>query len=222
MGMENMFGWKTKTNTMPRRMMETTGAYDGGLNVSTTGVLAGTRVATSMGWRAIDAIAVGDMVLTFDNGMQKVTEISRSVAWTDAPWTAEQMWPVHIPAGVLGNYVEMTVLADQGLMIESDAALDQHGDPYAVVPALSLVGVRGITRQAPRQQMEVITLCFDADQVVYAEGNVLAHCPASKVSLNVMLNGEQSAYDVLSVKDAIFLAECLVIEDNAAAAAYAA
>lgn len=66
------------------------------------------------------------------------------------PLDSEHMRPVHIPAGALGNCVEMTVLADQGLMIESDAALDQHGDPYAIVPALSLVGVRGITRQAPR------------------------------------------------------------------------
>lgn len=212
-----MFGWKTKTNTLPRRMMETTGAYDGGVNVITNGLMIGTRIATSMGWRQVEAVAVGDMVLTFDNGMQKVTEISRSMAWTDAPWTAQNAWPVHIPAGALGNYVEMTVLADQGLMIESDAALDQHGDPYAVVPALSLVGIRGITRQAPRQQIKVITLSFDVDQVVYAEGNVLIHCAASKVSLDEMLNGAGGAYDVLSMTDAAFLAECLIVEDLDAA-----
>tara|TARA_B110000908_G_scaffold123492_1_gene144860 strand:+ start:19625 stop:19909 length:285 start_codon:yes stop_codon:yes gene_type:complete len=73
--------------------------------------------------------------------------------------------------------VEMTVLAGQGLMIESDAALDQHGDPYAVVPALSLVGVRGITRQAPRNQLKIVTLSFGVEQVIYAEGNVLVHAP---------------------------------------------
>ncbi|MDB4185761.1 Hint domain-containing protein [bacterium] len=218
--MENMFGWNK--NTPPRRMMETTGAYDGGLNIMTTGLTSGTRVATSMGWRQVNAIAVGDLVLTFDHGMQKVTEVSRSMAWVDAPWTAERMWPVHIPAGALGNYAEMTVLADQGLMIESEAALDQHGDPYAVVPALSLVGVRGITRRAPRDQIEVITLTFEAEQVIYAEGNLLAHCPASCVSLDTMLNRDQNAYEVLSVKDATFLAECFMMEDNTAAHAQAA
>ena len=57
MGMENMFGWNE--NTPPRRMMETTGAYDGGLNIMTTGLTSGTRVATSMGWRQVNAIAVG-------------------------------------------------------------------------------------------------------------------------------------------------------------------
>ena len=38
----------------------------------TTGLVAGTRIATAMGWRAVEAIAVGDLVLTFDNGLQPV------------------------------------------------------------------------------------------------------------------------------------------------------
>jgi hypothetical protein len=209
-----MFGWKTKAKTLPRRMMELTGGYGGGINTTTKGLMIGTRIATAMGWRQVDAIAVGDAVLTFDNGMQIVTGVNRSIVWVDAPWTPDHMWPVHIPAGALGNYVDMTVLSGQGLMVESDAALDQHGDPYAVIPALALVGVRGITRQAPRNQIEIITLSFDAEQVIYAEGNVLVHCPASKVSLDAMLNGVQGAYDVLSTTDAAFLAECLVVEDH--------
>ena len=55
MGMENMFGWKTKTNTLPRRMMELTGAYDGGVNVITSGLMVGTRVGTEVvaGFRTI-------------------------------------------------------------------------------------------------------------------------------------------------------------------------
>jgi|TARA_B110000908_G_scaffold110430_1_gene129539 hypothetical protein len=44
-----MFGWKSKTNTLPRRMMEQTGADDGGLNAITNGLMVGTRIATTMG-----------------------------------------------------------------------------------------------------------------------------------------------------------------------------
>ena len=91
--------------------MEQTGAYDGGVNAITNGLIVGTRIGTSMGWH------------------------------------------------------------------QSDAALDQHGDPYAVVRALSLVGVRGITRQAPRNQLKIVTLSFGVEQVIYAEGNVLVHAP---------------------------------------------
>jgi hypothetical protein len=214
MGMEDMFAWKTKSKSMPRRMMEQTGAYNGGVSTVTNGLVTGTRVGTSIGWRQVEAIAVGDMVLTFDNGLQAVTEVTRSTAWIDAPWTASHMWPVHIPAGALGNRVDMTVLADQGLMIESDAAMDQYGDPFAVVPALALVGVRGITRQAPRQQIEIITLSFENEQVVYAEGNALVHCLASNVSLNAMLDGDAANYGVVSVADASMLAQQLVLDDH--------
>lgn len=217
-----MFGWKTKTNTLPRRMIEATGAYDGGLNTVTNGLIAGTRIATTMGWRGVEAIAVGDAVLTFDNGLQLVTSVSRSTMWVDAISVPERMWPIHIPAGALGNHVEMSVLADQGLMIESDAALDQHGDPFAVVPALSLVGVRGITRQPPRHQFEIITLSFNTDQVIYGEGSVLMHCPATQVSLEAMLNGAPHAYEVLSLTDAAVLAECIVVEDHFATNTHAA
>lgn len=217
-----MFGWNTKTNAMPRRMMETTGAYDGGQIATTNGLISGTRIATSMGWRAVDAIAVGDQVLTFDNGMQQVTDVRRTSMWVDAIGVPEHMWPVHVPVDALGNYNAMTILPDQGIMIESDAALDQHGDPFAVVPAMALVGARGITRQAPREQIEIITLTFAADQVIYAEGNIMIHCPMNKISLSDMLNGTQGIYDVLSVSDGAFLAECLIVEDNFTSAMNAA
>ena len=48
-------------------------------------------------------------------------------------------------------------------MIECEAALDQHGDPYAIVRALSLAGLRGITRRAPSEQIEVVTLTFEIE-----------------------------------------------------------
>ena len=216
-----MFGWKTKNNTRPLRMMEMSGAYDGGLETATHGLMAGTRVATSMGWRQVDAIAAGDMVLTFDNGMQRVSEVRRSTLWIDAVQVPTHMWQVHIPAGALGNYNAMTVLPEQGILIESDAAMDQYGDPFAVIPAAALDGVRGITRQAPRQAIEIITLFFDADQVIYAEGNLLTHCPARRVSLTDMLNEAPSAYDVLNLRDATFLAECVIVEDHFSAQACA-
>ena len=170
MGMDDMFGWKTKTNAMPRRSLEATGAYDGGLTALTHGLMAGTRVASNLGWRAIEALAVGDMVLTFDNGMQEITEIRRSTVWMDAPDTAPAMWPVIVPAGALGNRQELTLLADQGVLVESDAASDMYGDPFAVIPAQSLDGVRGIYRAAPAQQIELIAVYFADEQVIYAEG----------------------------------------------------
>lgn len=215
MGMDTMFGWKNRSNATPKRMAEQTGAYDGGIcNAIAHGLTGSTRVASNLGWRCADAIAVGDQVLTFDNGMQTVTEICRSTLWVDATMVPAHMWPVFVPAGALGNRTGITLLPEQGVMIESEAALDQHGDPFAVVPAFALAGVRGIRRQEPQQQLEIITLFFAAEQVIYTEGSLLTHCPCAHLSLSDMVAGCERPYDVLSAADAAFLAECIVVEDH--------
>lgn len=218
MGMdETMFGWKNKTNAMNHRSIEMSGAFDGGLATQTHGLMAGTRVASNLGWRAIEALAVGDKVLTFDNGMQEITEVRRMTFWTDAPDTLPAMWPVIVPAGAMGNRCELTLLADQGVLIESDAAADIYGDPFAVIPAHALEGVRGIHRRAPAQQIELIAIHFAAEQVVYAEGGALIHCPKYTMALDAFLGTDGTSYDVIGGDDAEYLADCIVIEDRIAA-----
>lgn len=212
-----MFGWKNKSTGMHRRSIEATGAYDGGLAALTHGLMAGTRVASNLGWRAIEALAVGDKVLTFDHGMQEITEIRRSTVWIDAPDTAPAMWPVIVPIGALGNREELTLMADQGVLVESDAAADMYGDPFAIIPAHALDGVRGIFRTAPAQQIELVAVYFADEQVIYAEGGALIHCPANTTALDKFIEARPSTYDVLNTRDAAFLAECLVMEDNMAA-----
>lgn len=212
MGMDEMFGWKGKGKSAPQRMAETSAAWDGGL-MTTRGLLAGTRVATSMGWRGVEALAPGDLVLTFDAGAQPVVEVRR-----DTFWAADAMVPaayasVHVPAGALGNGQDMELLPDQGVLIETDAACDAMGDPFAVVAAKTLDGFRGITRVAPRTQVEVITLVFAQEQVIYAEGGALLHCPPAQIQLCQMgaMNG---AYEVVPARDAAFLVECMMVEDK--------
>lgn len=208
-----MFGWNAKTERLPRRSLEASGAYDGGLATMTHGFIAGTRVASNLGWRDVSALSVGDLVLTFDNGMQPITELRRTMMWVDAPESAAAHWPVTVPAGALDNRVELTLLADQGVLVESDAASDMYGDPFAIVPAVALVGYRGITRRAPQQQIEVLCISFAEEQVIYAEGGTLLHCPKNTQALDVFLSHEDAAYDVLGTNDAILLAECMAIED---------
>lgn len=209
MGMEQMFGW-VRGQTL-RRMSETTAAWDGGV-ITTRGLLAGTRIATSMGWRAVEALAAGDLVLTFDAGLQPLADVRRDVFWTaDAP-TPSAYHSVFVPAGSLGNSADLELLPDQGVLVESDAACDAFGDPFAVLPAKSLEGYRGIHRVAPRTQIEVVTLIFATEQVVYAEGGALLHCPRHMTALDD-IGVVEPGYDVIRAREAAFLVECMKVED---------
>lgn len=215
MGMDTMFGIGLKTTQPAKRSAEMGGAYDGGIATLSHGLMAGTRVASNLGWRAIEALAVGDMVLTFDHGMRPISEIRRANMWLDAPETADALWPVVVPAGALGNREELTLLPDQGVMIESDAAQDMHGDPFAVLTAQSLVGVRGIIRRQPLHRIELIAVYFESDEVIYAEGGALIHCPQDLSTLDRFLSsGAHATYAVLSGEAAKELADNICVDDE--------
>ena len=208
-----MFGWTPRTQPA-RRACEQSGAGDGGLFLQTSGLVAGTVVASALGWRAVEALAVGDGVLTFDNGMQRIEEVHRLHLWPDAARSAPASWPVVVPEGALGNRTALTLLPDQGVMIESDTACEVFGDPFAVVPAQSLVGVRGIDRRAPTGPVELVALVFAEPQVIHAGGGALIHCPPSRRTLDRFIEAPVEPYEMLSARDAGYLAECLVAEDR--------
>lgn len=140
------------------------------------GIVAGTRIATAMGWRPVEAIAAGDMVMTFDHGLRAVVSVSRSQLFAGRSVCPRHMMPLAVPAGALGNASPMLLLPEQNVLVESDLAETVFGDPFALIPAAALEGYRGIDRITPHQRVEIITLQFDEDEVVYANGTGMIHC----------------------------------------------
>lgn len=175
-----MFGWKATNHRKTDRMMETTGAYDGGATGVMSGIVASTRVATAMGWREVGALQAGDMVLTFDGGLQKVAGITRRRLWDGMSPCPQAFWPLMVPAGVLENAKPVMLLPRQGVMLESDLAEELYGDPFALIPAAALEGTAGIERIYPNDPIDVISVHFDIDQVIFAEQGALLFCPAGQ------------------------------------------
>jgi len=214
MGMDVMFGWNTDAQNAHCDMTERSGAMTGTAAAISTGLIVGTRIASNMGWRPVEAIAPGDMVLTFDNGMQRVVDVERSSFVVNKAADPARSLPVVIPAGTLGNNEDLKLLPEQGVLVESDAAMDEHGDPFAVVMASALNGYRGIRRAYHTDHVDVVRIIFDEPQVVYISGGLLAHCPQAKFGLADMLDYDCVAYDVLEGRDAEFLVECMQFEDQ--------
>lgn len=172
------------------------------------GFVFGTRVATASGWRPVEKVVIGDSVLTFDAGLQKLTSISRQSLWTRGKPCPRKFWPLLIPAGALGNIDEMLILPDQAVMIESDAAEMIHSDRFPLIPASALVGWRGIRRVIPGRPVQVITLLFQDPQVVVANIGIQFHCPIEEPA-----QAGQGAYPVLPVEDALMLIDELELLD---------
>lgn len=190
--------------------VETAAAFaDGTLADVTAGLVAGTKVATPMGWRVIEAIAAGDKVLTFDGGMQTVVGVRRDIVWTGGAGSDPATWPLLVPAGALGNRAEMVLMPQQAVMVESDTAERLFGDPFATIPALALEGYRGIERIVPDARMEVVTLVFEQDEIVFGNIGALFLCPAQMD----LLNPTTGTYQVMNLEDADMLVSFLELED---------
>ena len=140
------------------RMFDTSAAFDGGLRLSLTGLVSGTKVATKLGWRLVEAITVGDEVLTFDEGLKPVVRVQSEVVTVAQMAVNPENWPVYVPAGAIGNQTELWLLPEQLVVIENDAAEAVTGDAFAPIPAQALVGLLGIERRRPEMDIQQITL----------------------------------------------------------------
>lgn len=175
--------------------MDPSGAWDGGAGAIAAepeialgpieqgmGMIAGTLVATDLGWRPVEAVKPGDLVITFDSGMRPVKSVRIASLWTNGQNAPRALWPLTVPAQALGNRTEVTVLPEQTLLIESDAAVELYGQPFMLVSAAVLDGHRGIARRQPPREISVITLEFERDEVIYTNGTLLVHCPAGSAA----------------------------------------
>lgn len=201
-----MFALKNSILGRTFKTAESTGAYDGsGTGGIASGLVSGTRVATSIGWRTVEAIAPGDMALTFDGGMQVVRRITRSVLWSSERNCPAHLWPLQVPVGALGNQDEMLLLPEQIVMVESDAAEELFGDPFALIPAAALKGFRGITPVKPHTEIVVYTLYFDEEQIVFACSGALFHCPSNDQASLLDMCQSDTIYEALGSRDAAVL-----------------
>lgn len=167
------------------------------------GLFAGTKIASNLGWRPVEKLRAGDKVLTFDNGMQEVLELRRTAIFSTESGAAAELWPVVIPAGVLGNRDQVVLPAHQPVMLECDAVRDGQGDPFAVIPARALAGFCGIARRAPKMTRELITVIFAQDEVVYTGCGMLALCRRRARSETATTPQTSETYPVLNLKQSM-------------------
>jgi len=151
-----------------------------------SGMVAGTKVATEMGWRPVEGILPGDRVLTFDGGLQEVVSVQRGHLWSSATTCPRHMWPLRVAPGTIGNTEVAFLLPEQPVMIESDCAEALLGDPFALIPAAALQGYAGVEPMAPPHDLNVVILHFATEQVVFANMGALFLCPAAQHPIDLM------------------------------------
>jgi hypothetical protein len=167
----------------PPRAPADSGGWGTGPSDSTPaeGIVSGTVIGTALGWRDVEAIAVGDLVLTFDNGLMPVTRVRRERSGAGSRRVPQHLWPLLVPAGTIGNRKALMLLPEQHVMIEADLLEELYGDPFALLPAAALEGWRGVEALWPPEGLDPVTLSFAQTQLVYAAGGSLLLCPPTNL-----------------------------------------
>lgn len=179
-------------------------------NAQQSGLVGGTMLATSRGWMAAGDLKPGDLVLTFDAGLQQVTQIKREMPWDEAHECPQALWPLEVPAGAFGNDRPYYLMGGQHIMVESDAAEDMFGDPFSVIPASALQGVRRIEKAPPKDAMEIVHIYFSEEEVVFGEHGALYLCPSSRDVVDMAFEGAKDPlYSILPPAEAQIVAYSL-------------
>ncbi|MBQ4825008.1 Hint domain-containing protein [Leisingera sp. HS039] len=184
------------------------------VSVGQGGFLAGTHVASNLGWRPVEALTPGDKVLTFDHGMQEIVELQRETIVPGDGDLDPARCPLLVPRDALMNRVPLWLMPDQGVLLESDLVEDVQGDPFAVVPAAALEGYRGIRRMHPGAQLELVTPRFAQDQVIYLEAGMLGFAAAPVNLMCGRIFTEEGTYRVLPPDEARGLVLSMMAEEE--------
>lgn len=145
---------------------------------------AGTRIRTDSGERPVESLAVGDMVMTLDRGLQPVRWIGRARLLAAELADAPNLKPIRIAAGALGKgkpVRPLVVSPQHRLLVASPVAERMFGASEVLVAAVKLLDLPGVERVADRKGVEYVHLLFDRHEIVLADG-----APAESLYLGPM------------------------------------
>ena len=128
----------------------------------------GTMIVTDRGEVAVEDLAVGDKVLTRDDGFQPIRWIGESRVRRSAASA-----PIRVRAGALGEGCPSRDLrvSPQHRVLMRDARLDLYfGVGEALVPAKHLVDGDGIIQELDGPAVRYFHILFDTHQIVYSDG----------------------------------------------------
>lgn len=152
--------------------------------------LAGTRITTPSGPRAIETLKVGDRVLTLDRGPRRVRWIGRTTVTGRGA-----LAPVRFRSGSLGNRRDLRVSPNHRMLLQGARVELYFGTSQVLVAAKHLVDGQAV-QVTQMRRAEYLHLAFDRHEMIFAEGvatESLFTGPAALASLDAGSRAELAA-----------------------------
>lgn len=136
------------------------------------GIPGATPIETVTGWQPAETLRPGDRVATCDGGFRPLAALraERLVAGAGAGM-------VRVPGGVLNNCRDVWLTPGQLVLIRSPYAAAVLDADSVLLPAVALLGYRGISLRAVPGALTLVALHFEEEELVFAASGLTLHCP---------------------------------------------
>lgn len=134
---------------------------------------ASTRISTARGSIAAADLAVGDLVLTNDNGLQPIRWIAQRKLTGQELEASPNLRPIRIRAGALGNQMpssDLLVSPQHRILVRSQIAHRMFGTDEVLVAAKQLCEIDGIDVDEGGDEVTYVHFLFDDHQIVSSNG----------------------------------------------------
>jgi len=135
--------------------------------------VAGTLIDTAKGPRPVEELCPGDLIRTVDRGFQPLRWVGRMSVARDQMMANPKLRPVCIRAGALGRGrpTQDLYVSRQHRVLVRLAPTEAGGErTEALVPAIKLVGRKGIEQDSRFRDLTYYHLLFDRHEVVFSNG----------------------------------------------------
>ncbi|MDF3414786.1 hypothetical protein HKX54_10005 [Sulfitobacter sp. M57] len=170
-------------------------ADSSGLTRENTGVVcftAGTNILTQAGYRPIETLEIGDMVLTEDNGFQPIKWIGQRRVSGNG-----RLAPIYLEKGVLNGAKRPLLVSPQHRVLLAGYEAELFfGEPEVLIPAKFLVNGTTV-RQQYCDAVTYIHIMFEQHEIVYADGQASESFYANDTGLDVL--SEESREELFAI-----------------------
>lgn len=125
----------------------------------------GTMIQCEDGERAVETLRPGDLVMTLDDGPQRLRWVGQRTVATDGDFA-----PIRLAAGALGQARALRVSPQHRMLLQGSWAQLLFGEDEVLVRAMDLVDDGQVTRDRTAPQVTYWHLLFDRHQVIWSNG----------------------------------------------------
>ncbi len=134
---------------------------------------SGTQISTPNGDRAIEELCVGDLIVTRDDGFQKLCWCGSRRLSRKHLELSPFLFPVRISAGALGPGLparDLLVSPQHRILLSSKISVRMFGEPEILVAAKHLIDLDGVEIEQNIQRVTYYHLLFDRHQILRSNG----------------------------------------------------